>query len=90
MNVTIPPITDPLGKHWDQPSPSLIEIDGTHALMTEDTLKQLADYSASVPSGVYEGKMWRCKGGNGWYLRWYGTSDRLDRCSCNQREIILA
>lgn len=56
---TIPPITDPLGAHWDQPDRASILIDATHALMTVATFKALHEYSCSNPSGVYEGKMWR-------------------------------
>lgn len=35
----IPPITDPLGKHWQQPHRRFIELDDTHALMSEQTFK---------------------------------------------------
>lgn len=59
-SLTIPPMTDPMGKHWDQPSRDGIVLDDTHALMTEATFKALHEYSGSVPSGVYPGKMWRC------------------------------
>ena len=35
----IPPITDPLGKHWQQPHRRFIELDDTYALMSEQTFK---------------------------------------------------
>ena len=41
----IPPITDPLGKHWQQPHRRFIELDNTHALMSEQTFKGLKEYS---------------------------------------------
>jgi hypothetical protein len=73
MNV-IPPITDPLGRHWQQPNPSEIEIDDTHALMSQRTFDALLEYSASNPTGVYAGKMWRRHAGDLWLLCWYGES----------------
>lgn len=47
----IPPITDPLGKSWQQPHRRFIELDDTHALMSEQTFKGLPEYSMSNPSG---------------------------------------
>lgn len=35
----IPPITDPSGQSWKQPHRRYIELDKTHALMSEQTLK---------------------------------------------------
>ena len=37
----IPPITDPLGQSWKQPHRRFIELDDTHALMSEQTFKAL-------------------------------------------------
>lgn len=54
----IPPITDPLGKHWQQPHRRFIELDDTHALMSEQTFKGLKEYSTSIPTGRYEGLVW--------------------------------
>jgi hypothetical protein len=82
----IPSITDPLGSSWEQPAISQILIDDTHALMNTSTFKSLKEYSASNPSGVYEGKMWKRhdgahdfdflkRGGKPkWLLCWYGYS----------------
>lgn len=80
----IPPITDPMGQHWDQPSRFDIEIDETHALMSQATFDALPNYTHSQPTGVYSGKMWKwhCEGGNRMcrcqpgqpaYLRWFGS-----------------
>lgn len=97
----IPPITDPLGRHWDQPSPASILIDDTHALMDRATCEMLSEYSCSIPSGVYEGKMWKrhdgiydrrfiASGGRPtWLLMWFGPSPDPSKCSINSRRIIL-
>lgn len=67
----IPPITDPLGKHWQQPHRRFIELDNTHALMSEQTFKGLKEYSTSIPTGRYEGKMWKGFTKGEWYLVWF-------------------
>lgn len=98
----IPPITHPLGQHWEQPNPSEIEIDDTHALMSRATFDALPEYSCSNPSGVYEGKMWKrhdgafdieflARGGQPvWMLCWFGVSERPDCVSNNSRKILVA
>lgn len=58
----IPAMTDPMGKHWDQPKREFIDIDDTHALMCQKTFDELSDYTMSQPSGVYPGKMWKTMG----------------------------
>lgn len=98
---TIPPITDPVGKYWEQPNPAGILVDDTHALMDAKAFEALHEYSCSQPSGVYPGKMWKgnayaYKRGPGglrerWYLHWFGDSDKgPDWCSNNTREILIA
>lgn len=87
---TIPPVQHPMGRYWEQPDRRAIALDGTHALMELATFEALADYSGSIPSGVYPGKMWKCEGPGCWYLRWFGiVPGRPEVCSNNQREIIL-
>lgn len=97
----IPPITDPLGRHWGQPDRTEILIDGTHAVMTTRTFELLAEYSATNPSGVYEGKMWRRHDGlfdprclpkdRRWLLCWFGFSKiGPGFVSNNYREILIA
>lgn len=71
----IPPMTDPMGKHWRQPNPANFAIDSTHALMTQDEFDSLGEYSTSTPSGVYPGKCWKSELAGVWYLRWYGLDD---------------
>ena len=85
----IPPITDPLGVYWDQPDTKDILVDETHAIMTERTLEQLAEYSASIPTGTYDGKMWRARGQSRWFLRWYGPHPDPTQISIHTREILL-
>ncbi len=85
----IPPMTDPLSKYWDQPSRSDILVDKDHAAMSKDTLFGLYEYSASQPTGVYEGKMWRRKGDDTWWLCWYGHDDAPGFVSNNYREILV-
>ncbi|MCK5613122.1 hypothetical protein KAR91_65215 [Candidatus Pacearchaeota archaeon] len=85
----IPKMIHPLSKHWEQPSRSTSLVDETHAVMDESTLKALHDYSCSQPSGVYDGKMWRSKIRDKWFLRWFGPSKNPEMCSTNTREILL-
>jgi len=92
-------MTHPYGQHWEQPDRSRILVDEKHALMTESTFKLLAEYSGTIPTGVYEGKMWKRHDGifdprcpvskRKWMLGWYGTSDDPDKCSTNFREILF-
>lgn len=88
----IPPMTDPLGRYWNQPSVDQITLDDTHALMDGRAFNGLANYSASLPSGVYPGKMWKAVFNDGTaQLRWYGIVEgRPDICSNNCREILVA
>lgn len=85
----IPIITDPRGKHWDQPNKDQIVIDDNHAAMTEATLLKLKNYSASIPSGVYDGKMWRAESKGVNYLRWYGPSSDPNKCKFYTRIILI-
>lgn len=93
----IPEITHPYGKYWEQPARENILIDDKNALMNQADFDLLADYSCSQPSGVYEGKMWKCrrpyvitKGITPrWFLLWFGFSEKPDCCSTYVREIII-
>lgn len=100
--MNIPPMTNPLGKYWKQPSPERILVDDTHALMDRATFEEIPEYSGSFPSGVYEGKMWSrldgkydqkflAAGGQPeWLLVWFGHSSDPEKCSINSREILIA
>lgn len=90
----IPPIdivADPMGKHWTQPDRELIKVNSETAEMTQCVLEQLCDYSHSMPTGVYPGKMWKRKQGEQWWLCWFGVSKDPKLCTnnCRKVEIIL-
>ncbi len=85
----IPPITDPLGKHWGQPPRRFIEVDDESALMSEQTFKGLKEYSDTLPSGKYEGKMWRMNARGTWYLCWYSKDKNPKFIIVNRREILI-
>lgn len=82
----IPPMTHPLSSAWKQPDTSDIIIDNDNAYMSKEIFDELMEYSATNPSGAYEGKMWKrhdgvydraylAKGGKpGWMLCWFGYS----------------
>lgn len=98
---TIPEMTDPLGRYWKQPPTNSIVIDDTHAAMDKKTFDALPEYSCSIPSGVYPGKMWRRENGafdkeflkkggkTEWMLMWYGVSNDPQMCSINHRKILV-
>lgn len=98
MSEMIPSITHPLGRVWQQPAREAMELDATHALMSEATFEKLCEYSATYPSGVYEGKMWRRHDGahdpscppqrRRWLLCWYAYLDEA-RCTIEMREVLL-
>ena len=77
----IPEMTDPLSSYWHQPPLSEITLLDGKAVMSQKTFNALPEYSFTVPTGVYEGKIWKCKRGDSsdtgftWYLRWYGRAD---------------
>lgn len=85
----IPQITDPRGKSWQQPHRRFIEMDDEVALMSEQTFKALKEYSTSLPSGQYAGKMWKAKVGGKWYLRWLSNTDSPAFLNINTREILV-
>lgn len=97
----IPRMTHELSSAWDQPDRSKIQIDDQYALMSRRTFDALKEYSASNPSGVYEGKMWKrndgahdygfiASGGKPeWLFVWFGKSDKPDCCSINYRTLLV-
>ena len=86
----IPPITDPLGAHWKQPHRRYIELDDTHALMSEQTFKGLHEYSLTIPSGRYEGKMWKEFANGEWYLVWFDTHEDPNCLRIEKRKVLIA
>lgn len=85
----IPPMTDPLGRYWDQPNVSEVLIDDTHALVSRSAFDKLNQYDTSIPSGVYPGKMWKCRQRGVMYLRWYGLADDPNFCSNHHRILLV-
>ena len=98
----IPMITSPSGEGWHQPDRTKITIvDDKTAQMTTRTFQALAEYSSSMPSGVYAGKIWRrhdgahdynftMKGGvPTWMVCWYSDSEKPEHCTINMRLIEL-
>ena len=97
----IPEMTHKLGRYWDQPDRSEIEVDDSHAMMSQETLDKLSDYSLSIPTGAYEGKMWKShkavrrngdgwSHGDGWLLRWFAPSTvDLEKVRVVTREILI-
>lgn len=88
------PKAEQIEESWSQPLTSEITIDETHALMSQQTFEQLQEYSTSIPSGVYDGKMWRAQTQRRnrivWLLRWYDRSDSPMCSSLKSREILIA
>lgn len=86
--MSIPAMTDPRGRHWDQPADiHEAPMDDEIVLLTFRQFVGLHDYSAFMPTGVYERKCWRAGRLGRWYLRWYGPGADLAHCSLNQRLI---
>jgi hypothetical protein len=94
----VPPITELVGRSWRQPNRARIVIDDAYAYMTRSAFEDLAEYSHSMPTGVYDGKMWRSqyatrRGGPFvlFYLHWYAPSTKGDpsMCSTMTREVVF-
>jgi len=59
---------------WKQPDRSRILLDDRYAILSQEDADSLCQYSDSVPSGEWTGKMWRTTTPTGDYLRWYLVS----------------
>lgn len=66
-------MTDPLGRHWQQPPRERVLVDDEHALVSKADFDLLLDYSGSRPTGAYDGKMWRARFRDDWWLMWYAN-----------------
>lgn len=85
-----------MGQHWDQPHPGEITIENGVAFMTAATFKKLKNYSCSLPSGTYQGKMWRKAVvyeeqhiTARWKLCWYVDIDMPGQIGIQYREISI-
>lgn len=92
---------------WASEQPKIDELIVTpiHAYMTQKSFDSLSEYSCSIPTGVYEGKMWKAHLADhedgyktqAWFLRWYGLSHRekkpgggyRDMCPTPERRIVI-
>jgi len=61
----IPKMVHPLGKYWPQPNRNHIRVTDDRAYMSQTVLDKLIEYSPSIPTGKYPGKMWRSKSSAG-------------------------
>lgn len=91
MKITeIPIMTHKLSRYWDQPPTEQIAIDDIYAMMTQETLDNLAEYSMSTPTGTYQGKMWKTIRSDGKvFLRWYQNALDPTKLAILSREIII-
>lgn len=85
----IPEITNPLGKYWQQPDHKNFLISYKYVLMTNKEFKELLEYSTSIPSGTYIGKMWKMNRGDKWYLAWFSECEDPKFLNNNYREILI-
>lgn len=95
----LPALDSPYGPNvWNQPPRDSIAIDATHALMTRGTFEALVEYSGSLPTGAYPGKLWRRHDGifdrqskepPKWLLGWYGPTADPSKVSINFREVLI-
>lgn len=90
----IPSMTHPLSLGWRQPPRESIAIIRDLALVKQADFDKLVEYSGSIPTGVYPGKMWKLKIGKIWFLCWYGDTEvfirkgvRQARCPIYRLEI---
>lgn len=90
----IPPITDPLDRHWQQPDASEILLDDRYAVMTRASFDKLQEYSSTNPSALYNGKMWKSvvsgKDGPVYLLRFcYNENIEDNLIDITSREILI-
>ena len=85
----IPVMDDPLGKYWRQPSDiQQAPMDNDHVLLTWRQISGLAEYSSTIPSGVYPGKCWLRRQEGKRLLAWFGDETPQGMCPILFREIL--
>ncbi len=88
--ITIPEITEPMGKHWNQPeTKDIVCYSRNFAEMNRETFDFLPEYNVSIPTGTYTGKMWKQLRGNAWFLCWYGENLPDNRIEIKYAEIMI-
>lgn len=66
-----------------------ITVIGSGWISLDNSLEGLREYSLTIPSGKYEGKMWKANRGGTWYLYWYDHDDNPEMIKIERREILL-
>lgn len=86
----IPGMTDPLGRHWDQPDDiRCAAMDATHVRLTARQVHGLMVYDSSYPSGTYDGKCWLRNGPEGvQWLCWYHPHEQAGKIGIGSREVL--
>lgn len=89
----IPQITDPMGKYWSQPDRSDIIIDEKYAMMSLADFQKLHEYTCTLPTGTYVGKMWKAKvtteSEQFFLLAWYDRFVNPNQIAIECRRIIV-
>lgn len=93
-NNTIPLITHPFGRAWQQPPTYLILVDDTHAVMSRLDFQILMDYTRSQPSALYNGKMWKTQleseDAAKWFLCYcHNENNKTSEIDIAYREILI-
>lgn len=88
---TIPEADSEWVAYWQAPHRNEIEFRGDAAVMDKAAFDKLLNYSSSLPTGVWIGKLWKARLDDGrWYLRWYSTDPRnAANCLINSRPITI-
>jgi len=88
-NNVIPPITESIGRSWEQPDRSQVYVDDVNAYIAASEAKKLKRYDRSQPSGVYDGKMWVSARGTDDYLLWFEPTENPMCCATNYRKLVI-
>lgn len=74
---------------WIQPPPEAMLADDKHVLMTREAFDALLSYSATIPTAIYKGKMWKAFQDDLWELRFWTQGKEPNTCSPSQRLILI-
>ncbi len=86
----VPPIVHPLGNGWDQPDPHKFLWDKDEVAMSRSDFNRLHTYSCTLPTGVYEGKMWKSVIEGKYFLCFFMDDPNDNRyCIVGKREILI-
>lgn len=85
----IPAMTHPLSKNWRQPTRESVHLFDDKAFIDRGDFNILPEYSCTIPTGVYEGKMWKRREGVEWLICWYGPSLDPDECRIHYRKLVI-